>query len=329
VKVEGSTTPPVAAVLNYTGSRGGRHYDNWLEGVCRNFCRVDAEPAEEERIDWKIGVTQMASISFAQVGGSSGRFLRTRNLLSDSRDDFVLMTAISGDMIVTRGGHEVRLQESQMSLMDLSVEGGICVVEGHRFQSTRIPRAELLTMCPDAENRLYTLIDENQQIRELIAQYSTLSAISAASLDAVGQQAVARHLVDLIALLLRTGRETTHLATERGYAAARLRSVQQHVLQHLSEGDLAVGSIAQSCGLSPKQVQRLFERAGTTFTEFVLEQRLLLARRLLASPGNRQDKIGTIAYSAGFGDLSYFNRAFRGRFDMTPSEWRNIQPDGS
>ena len=133
-------------------------------------------------------------------------------------------------------------------------------------------------------------------------------------------------MIDLIALLLRTGQDETQLATQRGYSAARLRLIQPQVLERLGDNSLTVGSIARRCGLSPKQVQRLFEHAGTTFTEFVLEQRLLLARRLLSGAGNRQDKIGTIAYTAGFGDLSYFNRAFRGRFDMTPSEWRNGQP---
>ena len=73
-------------------------------------------------------------------------------------------------------------------------------------------------------------------------------------------------------------------------------------------------------------MQRLFERVGTTFTEFVLEQRLLLARRLLSSLESRQNKIGTIAYAVGFGDLSYFNRTYRRRFGMTPSEWRDSQP---
>ncbi|HEX3995253.1 MAG TPA: AraC family transcriptional regulator, partial [Acetobacteraceae bacterium] len=261
--------------------------------------------------------------------GTSGHFMRTRSLLSDSRDDYVLTTAISDDVIVTRGSNAIRLRESQMCLMNMSMEGGVGLNDGNRFTSTRIPRAALLAMCPSADDRLYRAIDESQHIRELIVQYSALSANTAASLDAVGQQAMAGHMIDLVALLLRTGQDETQLATERGYAAARLRSVQQHVLQHLSDGGLAVGSIAQSCGLSPKQVQRLFERAGTTFTEFVLEQRLLLARRLLASPGNRQDKIGTIAYNAGFGDLSYFNRTFRGRFGMTPSEWRNAQPEHS
>jgi AraC-like DNA-binding protein len=55
----------------------------------------------------------------------------------------------------------------------------------------------------------------------------------------------------------------------------------------------------------------------------VLEQRLLLARKMLISPGNRQSKISAIAYDAGFGDLSYINRVFRRRFEATPSEFRN------
>lgn len=72
----------------------------------------------------------------------------------------------------------------------------------------------------------------------------------------------------------------------------------------------------------PRQAQRLFEQAGTTFTEFVLEQRLLQARKLLSDPRARTRKISDIAHSSGFSDLSYFNRAFRKRFAATPSELR-------
>jgi AraC-like DNA-binding protein len=98
------------------------------------------------------------------------------------------------------------------------------------------------------------------------------------------------------------------------------------VLDRLNDSSLTIGSIARSLGLSAKQVQRLFERSGMTFTEFVLEQRLLAARRLLSGADGRHGKIGTVAYSVGFGDLSYFNRTFRGRFGVTPSECRDAQP---
>ena len=32
--------------------------------------------------------------------------------------------------------------------------------------------------------------------------------------------------------------------------------------------------------------------------------------------------VSSIAYDVGFGDLSYFNRTFRRRFDVTPSQVR-------
>ena len=166
-------------------------------------------------------------------------------------------------------------------------------------------------------------------IRDVIARYVALAADSATSLDPVGQQMTARHVVDLVALLLRTGRDEMQLAMQRGYAAARLRLIQTEVLDRLHDSNLTIASLARCVGLSPKQVQRLFERSRTTFTEFLLEERLLAARRLLSGPDGHHGKIGSVAYSVGFGDLSYFNRTFRRRFGATPSEWRDCQPSFS
>jgi len=66
----------------------------------------------------------------------------------------------------------------------------------------------------------------------------------------------------------------------------------------------------------------LFAGTGSTFTKFVLEQRLQQARRLLSSRTGGSKKISEIAYDVGFSDLAYFNRTFRSRFGMTPSDCR-------
>ena len=69
-------------------------------------------------------------------------------------------------------------------------------------------------------------------------------------------------------------------------------------------------------------VQRLFELEGTTFTEYVLAERLALAQRMLTDPRRAGEKISSIAYDCGFGDVSYFNRMFRRRYGAVPSEVR-------
>jgi len=42
----------------------------------------------------------------------------------------------------------------------------------------------------------------------------------------------------------------------------------------------------------------------------------------LSDPRLAEQTISTIAYEAGFGDLSHFNRAFRRRYGETPSDVR-------
>jgi AraC-like DNA-binding protein len=66
----------------------------------------------------------------------------------------------------------------------------------------------------------------------------------------------------------------------------------------------------------------LFESDGTTFSRFLLDQRLAHAHRMLSNPLLAERTISTIAYEAGFGDLSHFNRAFRRRYGETPSDVR-------
>jgi AraC-like DNA-binding protein len=62
----------------------------------------------------------------------------------------------------------------------------------------------------------------------------------------------------------------------------------------------------------------LFASSGATFSEFVLEQRLLSARRLLLHEPGRDRKVGDVACTAGINDLSYLHRSFGKRFGFTP-----------
>jgi len=317
--------PAGGSVFAYSGAPQGRQYDAWREGVCRDFFRIDTQPTNTDRIECRVSIVQSAMLSLATVRGSSGRFVRTRSLLTDACDDFVLLTATSGNAIIYAGDQSADLPESEVCLTKANTIGGVGLLDGNEITATRIPSRELLQVCPSADDLLYQRINTTAPAREVVRRYFSLLSQVAPSLDAAGQQTMSRHLIDLVGLLLRTSRDQTQLATQRGYASARLQLIQKEVLENLGDPALSISSAAQRAGLSPKQVQRLFERTGTTFSEFVLEQRLLLARTLLSSAHHATDKIGAVAYISGFGDLSYFNRMFRKRFGMTPSDWRVSQ----
>jgi AraC-like DNA-binding protein len=101
--------------------------------------------------------------------------------------------------------------------------------------------------------------------------------------------------------------------------AARLHAIKQDIARNINHPDLSVTTLAARHGCTPRFVQRLFETEGTTFTDYVLVQRLARAHRMLTDPRRAGDKISSIALDAGFADLSYFNRAFRQCYGDTPS----------
>ena len=141
-----------------------------------------------------------------------------------------------------------------------------------------------------------------------------------ADLDLVAREAVSRHLVDLVALVLGARGDAAELARGRGLAAAQLMVMKRYVLGQLSEPTLSVRCCRH--GVSVRYVQQLFERSGTTFTKFLMEQRLLATQDRLSNVLTRTASIAQIAFDCGFADLSTFNRAFRRRFGATPSDIR-------
>ena len=123
-------------------------------------------------------------------------------------------------------------------------------------------------------------------------------------------------------LAIGATRSAPAVAEGGGVRAFRLSAIKADIARHLAGCELTVGAVAASQGVSPRYVQLLFGQEGTTFSRFVLAQRLLQAHRMLADALYARWSITAIAFEAGFGDLSYFNRSFRRRYAVSPSDVR-------
>ena len=110
-------------------------------------------------------------------------------------------------------------------------------------------------------------------------------------------------------------------ASEPGLKQLRTARICEAIAARFAEPGFSVATLAKKFFLSDRQIRDILHRTGAGFTERLLEARLTHARELIAQRHSGR-KISDIAHSAGFSDLSYFNRVFRRRFGATPSDIR-------
>jgi AraC-like DNA-binding protein len=102
----------------------------------------------------------------------------------------------------------------------------------------------------------------------------------------------------------------------------RLRA-EAFIVEHLNDEDLDAAAVARHVCLSPRHLNRLFTQDGCTVTQWIWEQRLVLAHRLLADPAQRRQTIADVAHRCGFASAAHFTSAFKARYNQTPSQHRH------
>lgn len=111
---------------------------------------------------------------------------------------------------------------------------------------------------------------------------------------------------------------------------ARLRQLVEVEKIHLDPG-LDLAGFVHRMGASERAVRRLInhELGYDHFRTFLNAQRLAEARRMLADPARRGDKVIAIALDSGFASLPSFNRVFQAAEGVSPGAYRRAALAGA
>ena len=293
----------------------------WRDHCCRVVMKLDIEPIGDARLEYSILARELSGVRVMSTASSPVRILRTREYLADGNGDLVFIINQTGKTTVTARGRDVELREGDALLMSASE---VKIFDRHSYGgalSFRIPRSILSSMVTYVDDVVMQVIPGNTDALKLLAAYAAPLFNDIALATPEFRRTAVNHLHDLVTLALGAARGD--VAAGRAIPAARLRMAKAYISENSNRRDISVGAVAIHFGLTPRNLQRLFESEGTTFSEFLLLQRLSRAHRMLTEPRLAQNPVGAIAYDAGFGDLSYFNRSFKRRFGMTPRDVRN------
>lgn len=252
------------------------------------------------------------------VGGtdySAVTGIRTKGLLADGRGDY-LLSVHDTDYAFESGGRSWTVRAGDVMIVD----------EGHPFRfSLPGTRSTIVSLARDRIAALAPRIvldtahhfDGREADAALVAGYVDLVR----RLPIGGRTAqLSSHIHELVARML-AGRAADD-GPRGGVAAARLALVKADICRALTDPELSIETVARRQQVTPRYIQQLFAAGGETFSAYLRDRRVDYAITRLQ---NRQDEdrpIADIAFEAGFGDLSSFNRAFRGRVGLTPRDVR-------
>ncbi|SCP94844.1 response regulator transcription factor [Anaerobium acetethylicum] len=99
-----------------------------------------------------------------------------------------------------------------------------------------------------------------------------------------------------------------------------IQKVMDYVLQHYTESDLSIKTLAEHVYLTPTYLSNLFKKnTGITIGQYLVNVRVDQAKLLLQNP---KWKLYQIAPMVGYEDSNYFAKIFKKKLGVTPSEYR-------
>jgi len=295
----------------------------WREVYGRGLTSVDIEPIGDTPFQAEVTFSQLPGISIAAGSRSPAHYRAPRDLAARGKDFIVISVLRSGHASATQFGRELIAGVGSASVIAPHDASTSTMLTVGSFVTLLLPLPEIARRAPHYTQAFGRPIPSSNAALSLLNRYVDICTDAALIEPAVARSA-SEHMLDLAALALGVDGDDAELARMRGGTVARLTAIKSDIVQALGDSELSTEAIAFRHGISPRYVRKLFEQEGSSFSSFVLAERLAKAHRMLIDRRFGHLNIGQIAQDSGFSDISYFNRTFRRQFGGRPSDVREM-----
>nr|WP_315398994.1 helix-turn-helix domain-containing protein [uncultured Duganella sp.] len=237
-------------------------------------------------------------------------------------DAFLLALQRRGAGLLEQRGRTLALAEGDMVLC--SPERPCRCAFAGPFQQivARIAAAPMRALCPQVDDLAGEVLDSRQPQVALLAAMA--DCYPASDYDAQPAQA-ARLAADALRLALAgcaLAAPSAAADPRRSLSLYHLGRIRKFALDRLGDSKLSVAHVVEGLDISSAHIHRLFAGESQSFSAWLWETRLMLCHLALRNPSLANLSIGEIAYKFGYSHAAHFSRAYRLRFGMTPSAWR-------
>ncbi|MCA1368620.1 helix-turn-helix transcriptional regulator [Bradyrhizobium sp. BRP14] len=256
------------------------------------------------------------SLSLATVYFPKTALRLAANGVSDA--GIVIMRAMDGPLIVHHRRKQVKTPRGDVIFLPADASSEITLPEGGRFDCAHLPAYAVAALRGALKPVMMQPLAADCLPLQLLTNYAGYLLRQEYQSEEHAGMMVA-HFYDLLPVLA----EHVGNMGPRDAPQNRMASIKRLIEQNLANGSFSITDVAQAEGITPRAIQKFFSREGATFSRYLLGRRLALAKDLILAEGNFTS-ISQIAYNVGFNDLSYFNRTFRSRYGVRPSDLRRL-----
>lgn len=293
----------------------------WRQLVTERLLQSEVRRLSADPFQALVYLRSLPTMRFGWGLVGASQYDRTRQIVAADNNDLVLLMNLEGSFSVSQFGNTVNLAPGDAILASCSEVATFHRPTVGKLLCIRLGFDTIASAVRNVHDASGRLIPHNTEGLRLLAGYIRLLNETDPLTSGKAQSLVTNHVRDLLALTLGTLTQDGNEA--EGLRAARLGAIKTYIGKNASQPNLLAEEVANRFKISERNLQRLFQNEGTTFSGYLLAQRLAQAYELLGDPKHDRRKIGDIAFSCGFGDLSHFNRNFRRRYGNSPAEVRH------
>lgn len=290
-------------------------------------CRIEhlgpAEGVHSRMHLWHFGPANLFT-----TDASGFRLVRTpRHVRMEGPPVVALAVQSAGVGRFGQFGDQSLVPAGSLMLSDLTAPYEFSWTERGGSRAFQVPYGEL-ALPPDVVRRAAPRL-RSSPLHDVVRDHLVRMSRTAGRLAAdPGATSLGTATVELVRALLVSAasddryavdvREETLLSRLLAYARA-----------HLTEPDLGPRRLAAVHNISVRRLYQEFAAAEVQLEQWLIAERLELARVQLVSRAGRHRSVATVARACGFADPSHFARRFRQAYGLTPREWQRESAPGT
>jgi AraC-like DNA-binding protein len=294
----------------------------WREVMCRTFIRLDVTQRVPERFSGALSTEHAGPVKITRIRTDPMQALRTRALLRAADEEQCLVAVqLTGRTVGRQDDRVADLAPGDLALFDSVRPYGVDF-QGTGFDHlvVQFPRHLLTRRGVVVERATATAIRGRSNLGRIAYPLVLSVARAAGTASADTNERLGTILLDTLATAFGTTPRPSETADEHTLLLERVRL---YVHAHLGDPQLDPAAAAATANISVRQLHRLFENQGATFSRWVRAERLRRCYDDLADDAHHGTRIEILARRWGFRDLPTLSKAFRAEYGCSPREHRN------